>query len=97
VDLVWELQIFSYNHTNLNSYSGRSRQVRILENLSDFSNMFGPPINLAQTQSQFYSWIFNSNSVSNLNFLPKGTLFIMSQSTLMQSLEKFGAQEGLIS
>jgi hypothetical protein len=35
--LVWKLQILPYNYANLNSHSGRSGQVRILENLSDFS------------------------------------------------------------
>jgi hypothetical protein len=32
-----ELQFLPYNHANLNSHSGRSRQIRILGNLSDFS------------------------------------------------------------
>jgi hypothetical protein len=36
-ELVWKLKIFPYNHANLNSHSGRSRQVRILENLPEFS------------------------------------------------------------
>jgi hypothetical protein len=36
MELVWELRILPYNHVNLNSHSRRSRQIRILENLSDF-------------------------------------------------------------
>jgi hypothetical protein len=46
--LVWKLQIFPYNHANLNLQSGRSRQIKILENLSNFSkpvwtpSKFGP-------------------------------------------------------
>jgi hypothetical protein len=48
MELVWELQNLPYNHPKINSHSGRSRQIRILENLSDFSphvwtpNKFGP-------------------------------------------------------
>jgi hypothetical protein len=34
---VWNLQILSCNHENLNSYSGRLRQIGIFGNLSDFS------------------------------------------------------------
>jgi hypothetical protein len=37
MELVWKLQILPYNHTHLNSYSGRSRQERILGKLSFFS------------------------------------------------------------
>jgi hypothetical protein len=58
--------------------------------------MFQPPIKLAQIQKQFVSWFFRSNSVSNLNFLPQGKLFIMPHSILMQSLDNFGAQEGSV-
>jgi hypothetical protein len=84
MELVWKLQIFPYNHTNINSYSGRTRQIRIYTICQIFSNRFEPPINLAQIQKQFVSWIFNSNSVSNLNFHLKGTLFIMRQDTLIE-------------
>jgi hypothetical protein len=56
--------------------------------------MFEPPINLAQIQMQFPSWIFNSMSVSNLNLLPEEKLFTMSQATHMQRLDNFGAKEG---
>jgi hypothetical protein len=58
--------------------------------------MFEPPINLAQIQKQFSSCFCNSNSISNLNFLPKGKLFIVSESTLMKSLENVGAKEGSV-
>jgi hypothetical protein len=34
--LGWKLQILPYNRANLNSHSGRPRQVRILQNLPDF-------------------------------------------------------------
>jgi hypothetical protein len=37
---VWKLQILPHNYTNLNSHSRRSRQVRILGNLQDFSNVW---------------------------------------------------------
>jgi hypothetical protein len=37
MELVWKLQILLYNHANLNSYSIRPRQARILGNLPDFS------------------------------------------------------------
>jgi hypothetical protein len=30
MELVWKLQVLPYNHANLNSHSGNSRQVRIL-------------------------------------------------------------------
>jgi hypothetical protein len=40
--------------------------------------------------------MFSSNSILNLNLIPKGKLFIMSHSTLMQRFEEFGAQEGSI-
>jgi hypothetical protein len=36
MELVWKLQNFPYNYVNLNLHSGRSRQIRILGNLSDF-------------------------------------------------------------
>jgi hypothetical protein len=39
MEVVWKMQILPYNYANLNSHSGRSRQVRILENLPDFSNL----------------------------------------------------------
>jgi hypothetical protein len=55
--------------------------------------MFEPPINLAPIQNQFDSRNFHSISVQNLNLLPKGKLFLMSQATLMQRLENCGAQE----
>jgi hypothetical protein len=48
MELVWKLQILSYNHSNPISHSRRSGQMRILGNLSDFSkqvqtsNKFGP-------------------------------------------------------
>jgi hypothetical protein len=58
--------------------------------------MFEPPINSFQTQNQFSSWNFNSNSVSNLNFLPNVKLFIMNQATIIQSLDNFAPMEGLI-
>jgi hypothetical protein len=38
MDLVWKLPIFTYNYAIINSYYGRSRQVRILGNFPDFSN-----------------------------------------------------------
>jgi hypothetical protein len=48
MELVWNLWVLLYNHANINSHSGRTGQVRILGNLSDFSkpvwapNNFGP-------------------------------------------------------
>jgi hypothetical protein len=36
MELVWKMQILPYNYINLNSYSGRPRQIGILGNLSDF-------------------------------------------------------------
>jgi hypothetical protein len=39
MEVVWKMQILPYNYANLNSHSRRSRQVRILENLPDFSNL----------------------------------------------------------
>jgi hypothetical protein len=87
MELVWKLYILPYNYADLNSHSERSRQVRILGNYQIFPNMFEPPINLVQIQKQFASWIFISNSVLNLNLLPKEKLFIMSQYTLMKSFE----------
>jgi hypothetical protein len=52
MELVWKLQILPYNHANLNSHSGSSRQVRIIEFLPDFSNHVGPQINSAQIHKQ---------------------------------------------
>jgi hypothetical protein len=34
---AWKPQIPPYNYVNINSQYERSRQIRILENLSDFS------------------------------------------------------------
>jgi hypothetical protein len=48
MEFVWKLQISPYNYANLNSYSGRSKQIKFLENLLDFSKQvwipkkFGP-------------------------------------------------------
>jgi hypothetical protein len=42
-----------YKHANLNSYFGRAREIRILGNLSDFSNKMESPINSNQIQNQF--------------------------------------------
>jgi hypothetical protein len=36
MELVWKLQILTYNYGNLNSHSGSSIQISILGNLSDF-------------------------------------------------------------
>jgi hypothetical protein len=36
MELVWKLQVFPYNHANLNSHSRIPRQARILGNLSVF-------------------------------------------------------------
>jgi hypothetical protein len=37
MEVIWKLQILAYNHANLNSHNERSRQIRILGNLLDFS------------------------------------------------------------
>jgi hypothetical protein len=57
-----------------------------------FPNRLAPPINLAQIQKQFDSRNCNSNYVSNLNFLPKGELFLISHFT---SLLIFGVPVSL--
>jgi hypothetical protein len=36
-----------------------------------FPRKLEPPINLAQIQTQFASYNFNSNSIRNLNIIPK--------------------------
>jgi hypothetical protein len=43
MELIWKLQILPYNYANLNSYSRRLRQIRILGNLSEFSKHAGAP------------------------------------------------------
>jgi hypothetical protein len=93
MDLVWKLPIFTYNYANLNSYYGRSRQVRILGNFPDFPTQFEPQINSVQIQKQFPSSNFNSSHVWNLNLLPKGKLFLIFHSIILQSLVNFGVPE----
>jgi hypothetical protein len=39
MELVWKLKNLPYNHAKLNSHSGRSRQIRFLGNLLDFSKL----------------------------------------------------------
>jgi hypothetical protein len=55
--------------------------------------MFEPPINSVQIQTQFATRIFNSKFVWNLNLLPKGTLFLMLQYIIVQSLVNCGDQK----
>jgi hypothetical protein len=55
--------------------------------------MFEPPINSAWIQSKFVSWIFISNSIGNLNFLPNVKLFVRIVSFTLQILENFGVKE----
>jgi hypothetical protein len=37
MELVWKLQVLPYNHANINSHSGRPRQLRLLGNLPESS------------------------------------------------------------
>jgi hypothetical protein len=71
MELVWKHQIWPYNPKNLNSHSRISRQLRILENLIDFSKHVGTPNKFSPNSNSVFSWNFNSNSISNLNFLHK--------------------------
>jgi hypothetical protein len=73
VELAWELEISPYNHANLNSHSGRSRQIRILGEFTRiFPNQIEPQQIRRKFKAYFASRIFNSNPVSNLSLLPKG-------------------------
>jgi hypothetical protein len=56
-----------------------------------FPNKFGSPIIQTKFKLSSASRIFNSNSVSNLNLIPKVKLFLIIYSTRMQNLVNFGA------
>jgi hypothetical protein len=58
-----------------------------------FPQMFEPLQNWNQIQLCLVSWIFNSNFVGNLNSFPKGKLFPLSLSSVLQKLEIFGLQK----
>jgi hypothetical protein len=62
MELVWKLQVFPYNHANINSHFKRSRQVIILGNLLDFSK---------------HVWTSNKFSSKSKEILLPGTLIKM--------------------
>jgi hypothetical protein len=66
-------------------------------NFGEFVEIFlkglNPFFNSNQIQISFCSWIFNSNSVGNLNFSPKVHLFLLNLSCSMKSLDYLGFQK----
>jgi hypothetical protein len=68
---------------------GKEGQCEFCRIYQNFVNKFGSQINSNQVQKQFCFQNFKSNFVSNVNFIPKGKMFLIFQSSHIQNMGFF--------